>query len=92
MTTPTLQDLVEKMLSLEQRIAALEGQNRGAPVVPAARPPEEEIPWVVIAAAVATALPGAFRIESVELPIPTPGTNWWGREGRNEHFSSHRIH
>ena len=48
--------------------------------------------WLIIAAAVATLLPGAFRIASVELHIPMPSINWWGIEGRIEHFNSHRIH
>lgn len=92
MSTPTLQDIVEKMLRMETRIAALESRTPGASVVPAAHAPDEEIPWTVIAAAVATLLPGAFRIAAVELHIPMPSTNWWGMEGRTEHFNSHRIH
>lgn len=91
MSTPTLQDLVGKMLSMEARIAALEGRPRGASVVPTAHSPDEEIPWNVIAAAVATMLPGPFRIASVQLVIPPPSINWWGIQGRIEHFNSHRI-
>lgn len=91
MSMPTLEDLVHKMTTMEARIAALEGPTRSASAAPAGRPKDDDIPWNVIAAAVAAVLPGTFRIKSVELHIPVPSINWWGMEGRTHIFNSHRI-
>lgn len=92
MSTPTIQELIHKMTTMESRIAALEGRTPSASIAPAVSTNDDEIPWNVIVAAVAAVLPGAFRIESIELYLPAPTINWWGLEGRIEHFNSHRIY
>ncbi len=74
--------LLDRIASLESRLAALEARAGVAP--PEA---DDSIPWTVIVAAVAAVVREPFAIRLVEL-APTPEVNWWGLEGRVRQFSN----
>ncbi len=78
-----LESLTQQVRALEQHLAA-DGQTPGA------KPAPEEIPWLVIAAAVAAVVREPHRIVSLQMP-GLPPLNIWSIEGRRAVFHSHRV-
>ncbi len=75
--------IMDKLLELERRILAIENI-----VIP-----HDSIPWTVIAAAVAAALPDA-QIISVRPSVQTADIflqKLWSIEGRMRQFDSHKV-
>jgi len=73
--------------ALTQQVEALVQAAQPRPAVPAG---EDEIPWLVIAAAVAAVVKEPFRILNVQMP-GLPPLNLWSIEGRRAVFHSHRT-
>ncbi len=84
---PTLAELLARIEALEARVDRL---GSGSDTPRSTTPAEEEIPWMVLAAAVAAVLPDATSIRSIRL-LANHRLNWWGIEGRLEHFRSRRL-
>lgn len=83
-TDPTHQALLDRIAQLEARLSALE--SRLDLELP-------EVPWHVIAAAVAAILPDA-KITAINRAADTltmSPLNFWAMGGRLEHFESHRL-
>ena len=80
----TADPLLARIAALEARLAHLEGRLDDE--LP-------EIPWHVITAAVAAAVPNARIIGVQRLPDSLPYTpmNFWNMGGRFDHFKSHAI-
>lgn len=84
-----LEALTHQVIVLEGRLAAAgPTANARSPAADAAI--REKIPWLVIAAAVATVVRGPHRIVSLQMP-GLPPLNLWSIEGRRAVFHSHRI-
>lgn len=77
-------ELLEKIAALEKRVAHLEA--RLAVDLP-------EIPWHVLAAAVAAVIPDGRLVSATATfdRVSFAPSNLWGIGGRLEQFESHRV-
>lgn len=86
--------LAAELAALRRQIEALARRveelvtARPAPAGPSA--PTGEIPWLVIAAAVAHLVKEPHRIVQLQMP-GLPPLNLWSIEGRRAVFHSHRV-
>ncbi len=95
-----IEELQSRVRALEDRNAAVAAALGGTGAVAtagalaagggAASAPRAEIPWLVIAAAVAAVVKEPHRIVALELP-GMPPLNIWAFEGRRAVFYSHKL-
>lgn len=82
-----IEELQNRVRTLEERAAAVPAAPRAATAGAPSRP---EIPWLVIAAAVAAVVKEPHWIVALELP-GMPPFNIWAFEGRRAVFYSHQL-